>query len=400
MLVVDDDEVIRRLIAVNLQLEGFEVETAVDGQDCLDKVTGIEPDVITLDVMMPRLDGWETAVQLRKSPETAHIKVVLISARAQEDDKARGARVGADAYLTKPFDPNEMIRVVRETGRSRAGVIAAELRRAILAAAGQPDRDPLLRPGPQPGSYTSSLPFRLAPRDRARPSARPPDAREPWIAAADLTGPGYLTVTVTHDALAGLAVRIARAGPACARQRRAGRPHRARPRPTSDLAAAPDWPSARAALAAQLTARLAAAAGATVIFSAERSVVQPTRPRLPDPRRRRLRGLRRGPVRAGADAAGRPSRRRRRPSRGTCSAIPPMLFGTRMPPLPPCCAGPPRWDPDQTASSRACSWHHRSWRCSTRCPGSRNGWPWPRAAAGPTSSPGTWRSWQRGRLTR
>jgi CheY-like chemotaxis protein len=114
VLVVDDDEVIRRLIAVNLQLEGFEVETAVDGQDCLDKVTTIDPDVITLDVMMPRLDGWETAVQLRRSPGTAHIKVVLITARAQEDDKTRGAQVGADAYLTKPFDPNEMIRVVRE----------------------------------------------------------------------------------------------------------------------------------------------------------------------------------------------------------------------------------------------------------------------------------------------
>jgi CheY-like chemotaxis protein len=114
VLVVDDDEVIRRLIAVNLQLEGYEVAMAVDGQDCLDKVAAIEPDVITLDVMMPRLDGWETAVQLRESPQTAHIKVILISARAQEEDKNRGSHVGADAYLTKPFDPNEMIRVVRE----------------------------------------------------------------------------------------------------------------------------------------------------------------------------------------------------------------------------------------------------------------------------------------------
>ena len=114
VLIVDDDEVIRRLIAVNLQLEGFDVETAVDGQDCLDKVGSVGPQVITLDVMMPRLDGWETAVRLRKSPETAHIKVVLITARAQEDDKNRGTHVGADAYLTKPFDPNEMIRVVRE----------------------------------------------------------------------------------------------------------------------------------------------------------------------------------------------------------------------------------------------------------------------------------------------
>ena len=114
VLVVDDDEVIRQLIAVNLQLEGFEVATAVDGQDCLDHVQEISPDVITLDVMMPRLDGWETAVQLRKTAETAHIKVVLITARAQEDDIARGTNVGADAYLTKPFDPGEMIRVVRE----------------------------------------------------------------------------------------------------------------------------------------------------------------------------------------------------------------------------------------------------------------------------------------------
>jgi DNA-binding response OmpR family regulator len=114
VLVVDDDEVIRQLIAVNLTLEGFEVVTAVDGQDCLDKVVEMQPDVITLDVMMPRLDGWETTVRLRRAPETAEVKVVLITARAQEDDRVHGRQVGADAYLTKPFDPGEMIRVVRE----------------------------------------------------------------------------------------------------------------------------------------------------------------------------------------------------------------------------------------------------------------------------------------------
>jgi DNA-binding response OmpR family regulator len=114
VLVVDDDEVIRQLIAVNLTLEGFDVATAVDGQDCLDKVTAIDPDVITLDIMMPRLDGWMTASLLRRNPETSTIKVVLITARAQEDDKTRGKQIGVDAYLTKPFDPSEMIRVVRE----------------------------------------------------------------------------------------------------------------------------------------------------------------------------------------------------------------------------------------------------------------------------------------------
>jgi DNA-binding response OmpR family regulator len=113
VLVVDDDEVIRHLIEVNLTLEGFEVVTAVDGQDCLDKAAVVQPDVITLDVMMPRMDGWETATRLQNNPETAGIKVVLITARAQEDDRSHSEQIGVDAYLTKPFDPTEMVRVVR-----------------------------------------------------------------------------------------------------------------------------------------------------------------------------------------------------------------------------------------------------------------------------------------------
>ncbi len=126
MLVVDDDEVIRQLIAVNLTLEGFDVATAVDGQDCLDKVIAIKPDVITLDVMMPRLDGWATAVQLREDPLTRDIKVVLITARAQEDDRRRGQQIGVDAYLTKPFDPGEMIRIVRELAALSAREAASD----------------------------------------------------------------------------------------------------------------------------------------------------------------------------------------------------------------------------------------------------------------------------------
>jgi arginyl-tRNA synthetase len=154
-------------------------------------------------------------------------------------------------------------------------MITAELRRAILAAVGH-DHDPLLRPGPAPGSYTSALPFRLAPEKRQALVERL--KTEPWIATVEIDG--YLTVTVTHDALATLAVRIARAGPACA----ASDALRGRTAPgpaAADLTAAPDWPSARAALAAQLTARLAATAGATIIFYAERSVVPPPVPASP-----------------------------------------------------------------------------------------------------------------------
>jgi CheY-like chemotaxis protein len=111
--VVDDDDVIRQLITVNLELEGFDVTTAFDGQDCLDKVKDVKPDVVTLDIMMPRLDGWEAASRLRADPDTAGIKVVLLSARAQEADLQRGTRIGVDAYLTKPFDPDELIATVR-----------------------------------------------------------------------------------------------------------------------------------------------------------------------------------------------------------------------------------------------------------------------------------------------
>jgi len=154
-------------------------------------------------------------------------------------------------------------------------VITAGLRRAILDAAGLPGADPLLRPGPVPGSYASSLPFRLArsgqdPREVAAALAAEL-AREPWIAACEVTGRGFLTVTVTHDALAGLAVRIARAGPACAESDALRGRTVPAPGPPGPPVAAPGWSQARAALAGQLTARLAAAAGATLIFDPERT---------------------------------------------------------------------------------------------------------------------------------
>ena len=88
--------------------------TAADGQDCLEKATAIAPDVITLDLMMPRLDGWETARRLRKCPDTSHIKVVLITARVQEGNQIQHRYADVDAYLTKPFDVEEMIRLIRE----------------------------------------------------------------------------------------------------------------------------------------------------------------------------------------------------------------------------------------------------------------------------------------------
>ena len=114
VLVVDDSEVIRELISVNLELEGFEVSTAEDGQDALDRIEQVQPDLVTLDVVMPRLNGFETAARLRANPATRHIPVVMVSAAAQEGDLQRGREIGVNAYITKPFQPEELVRVVRE----------------------------------------------------------------------------------------------------------------------------------------------------------------------------------------------------------------------------------------------------------------------------------------------
>jgi DNA-binding response OmpR family regulator len=106
--------VIRQLVVVNLELEGFDVHTAVDGADCLDRVREIAPQVITLDIMMPNIDGWDVLAKLRDDATTSKIKVIVLTARAQESDLRRGARIGVDYYLTKPFDPDELIGVVRQ----------------------------------------------------------------------------------------------------------------------------------------------------------------------------------------------------------------------------------------------------------------------------------------------
>ncbi len=116
-LVVDDSRVIRELIAVNLELEGFEVATAEDGETALELAAELLPHVITLDVMMPRLGGFETVSRLRQDPRTAGIPVVMVTGRAQGGDLERGAQVGVEAYLTKPFEPSELVDVVSRLAR-------------------------------------------------------------------------------------------------------------------------------------------------------------------------------------------------------------------------------------------------------------------------------------------
>jgi len=113
ILAVDDDATIRKLLQVNLELEGFEVHLANDGQDGLDKVRELRPDLVLLDIMMPHLTGWEVCEAMQADEELARIPVVFLSARASDADIKRGEAMGA-AYMTKPFDPFDLIDLVSD----------------------------------------------------------------------------------------------------------------------------------------------------------------------------------------------------------------------------------------------------------------------------------------------
>ncbi len=109
VLVVDDDPVILRLLEVNFQMEGFEVLTAADGQEGVDSAKANLPDLVVSDVMMPRMSGLELVEQLKADDTTRDIPVILLSAKAQVDDIRAGLDAGADDYVTKPFEPLELV---------------------------------------------------------------------------------------------------------------------------------------------------------------------------------------------------------------------------------------------------------------------------------------------------
>ena len=120
VLVVDDDPVILRLLQVNFELEGISVATAVDGEEGLNMVQSDPPDLVISDIMMPKVNGLELLAALRSSPETSAMPVILLSAKAQVADVQRGLELGADDYVTKPFDPLELIdRVYKVLAKSR-----------------------------------------------------------------------------------------------------------------------------------------------------------------------------------------------------------------------------------------------------------------------------------------
>jgi two-component system phosphate regulon response regulator PhoB len=126
VLIIEDEAPLQKLLAYNLRAAGFDTTAAHDGEEALLLIAEQAPDLILLDWMLPQLSGLELCRRLRRRPETAHIPIIMLTARGEEPDRLRGLETGADDYVTKPFSPAELIARIR-----------AVLRRVRPALAGQ-----------------------------------------------------------------------------------------------------------------------------------------------------------------------------------------------------------------------------------------------------------------------
>ena len=129
ILIVDDESAIRLVCQLNLDAVGFQTLEAADGETALALARSEHPDLILLDVMLPGIDGWGVAEELAASPETKDIPILFLSARSDRADEARGHEAGGLGYITKPFDPEELIERVQD----------------VLERAGRGERDALRR---------------------------------------------------------------------------------------------------------------------------------------------------------------------------------------------------------------------------------------------------------------
>lgn len=116
IMVVEDDEPIRRLVSMTLGNLGHEVSEVRDGEEAIRRILEDEPDLVVLDVMMPKVDGWEVLHRIRRSGKR-NIRFILLTAKAEESDFVMGWRLQVDEYMTKPFDPDDLAEAVSQTLR-------------------------------------------------------------------------------------------------------------------------------------------------------------------------------------------------------------------------------------------------------------------------------------------
>lgn len=129
ILVVDDEEPIADILEFNLEKDGYQVEVAFDGEEALAKAASFKPDLIILDIMLPKLDGWTVCQRLRHN---STVPIIMLTAKDEETDKVLGLELGADDYVTKPFSPRELLARVRALLRRALSYRTAEGNTSVL----------------------------------------------------------------------------------------------------------------------------------------------------------------------------------------------------------------------------------------------------------------------------
>ena len=127
-LIVEDDVNIAELLKIYLQKDGFDTENAYDGEAALEQFQRLQPDIVLLDIMLPKLDGWQVCREIRKNSQTP---IIMLTAKGESMDKVSGLEMGADDYITTPFDPKELVArvhaVLRRTDGAEQGVSGRKL---------------------------------------------------------------------------------------------------------------------------------------------------------------------------------------------------------------------------------------------------------------------------------
>lgn len=113
ILLVEDEEALLRLQSILLVIKGYKVEGVTDGQAALEAVATLKPDLILLDVMLPKVDGFEVCRQIKANKATRHIPVIMLTAKKSKEDRSMGEQVGADLYITKPYKSSMLVETIQ-----------------------------------------------------------------------------------------------------------------------------------------------------------------------------------------------------------------------------------------------------------------------------------------------
>lgn len=121
ILIVDDEPNLVLALELLMKREGYEIHTAEDGEKAIAAAENLRPDVILLDVMMPKVDGYEVCQRLRAQPALKDVAIVMLTAKGREVEREKGMALGADLYITKPFSTREVVRKVKEVLAAKSG---------------------------------------------------------------------------------------------------------------------------------------------------------------------------------------------------------------------------------------------------------------------------------------